>query len=251
MGEFQTKVMATFKMSAIQPAKSGAKAISVAKPPRQLPDTTEDEIYSEVRDGSRRVELVGDSMLLVKWSNAEWPARRYQYQACTRYTQNFLWGLLFQHKVLPRQDHLPFFRHVFRERNQHSDKLSKEAVINGSQLHVGVNLHDYFEFIFGAWDGAYMKDGSAGCGAILWGASQRCAAETWDTSNSFLLGFVGIQRRCESAIQAETCAHRALLWLLEGHLEKKRLVLDELASILERMCLLNLLNDLVVFLNIF
>ena len=231
--------MATFNMSAIQPAKPGAKANSVVKPPRQISDTTEDEMYGEVCDGSRRVELVGDSILLVKWANAEWPARRFQYQSCIRFTHNFLWGLLFQHRVLPRQDQLSFFRHIFRERNQHADKLSKDAVSNGSQLHVGANFCNDFDFIFGAWDGAYMKDGSSGCGAILWGSSSRSAAETWDASNSSLLGFVGIQRTCESAIQAETCAHRALLWLLEAHLDKKEPVLDKVASLLERICVIN------------
>ena len=106
----------------------------------------------------------------------------------------------------------------------------------GWHFYVGTYFGTYVPYVVGAWDGAFNKDSSAGCGAILWGSKSSDIFDGWDASNSELLAYVAITRNCESAVQSEACAQATLVHVLEAHLENRPVVLSDIVTILSKMC---------------
>jgi len=75
-------------------------------------------------DGSRRLEVCGDSSLIVNWVNGIWPVRFLPYCRRVASVHLQLHKLVAQGAVRPRQDTADFCRHVFRELNGRADELA-------------------------------------------------------------------------------------------------------------------------------
>ena len=77
-----------------------------------------------LHDGYHRLEVCGDSSLIVNWVNGIWPVRFMPYLRRVANVHRQLHELVSQGSVRPRQDSADFCRHVFRELNGQADELA-------------------------------------------------------------------------------------------------------------------------------
>ena len=83
--------------------------------------------------GTRRLEICGDSRVIVNWCNGVWPVKFTPYARCVSELQRDLHHLAKTAKVRPREDCADFCRHIFRELNQEADAMANR---HGSSCHV-------------------------------------------------------------------------------------------------------------------
>jgi len=72
----------------------------------------------------KRLEVCGDSSLIVNWCNGIWPVRFLPYFRRVSSLHQQLHELVLHGAVRPRQDTSDFCRHVFRELNGKADELA-------------------------------------------------------------------------------------------------------------------------------
>ena len=90
-----------------------------------------------------RLELFGDSDLIVNWVNAVWPVYNYKQQCIIGHAQTCLWRWSQQYGLRPRNKYSDWLRHVPRELNQACDDLAakgKELMCN--DLHIDFVSYD-------------------------------------------------------------------------------------------------------------
>jgi len=93
----------------------------LTKAPRQVVWEPQDWTLS---DNFKRLEVCGDSSLIVNWFNGVWPVRFLPYFRRVSCLHQQLHELVLHHAVRPRQDTSDFCRHVFRELNTKADELA-------------------------------------------------------------------------------------------------------------------------------
>ena len=77
-----------------------------------------------MHDGHCRLEICGDSKVVINWVNAEWPSKFLPYSKAVGRMQQTLHTLVADFAVRPRLDSCDFCRHIFRELNRDADALA-------------------------------------------------------------------------------------------------------------------------------
>ena len=162
-----------------------------------------------------RLELLGDSNLIVNWTNATWPVTNWKQQQIIGYAQTCLWRWCAESQVLPRHDHCDWCRHVPRELNQTCDDLAAEGHKLGSNdLYMFIsNLRVKDRCIVGRWDGGFKEgDDKVSIGFVVDAVT---ITEDGDShSEERLIHGFG---RCvgDSAVKAELRAYETLVHTLD------------------------------------
>ena len=140
---------------------SGSKA-------REVAEVTVHWAAATVADATR-VEIVGDSLLVVNWLNAFWRTYLDRYRQVVAGVQDTLYKNLACGVLAPRNRTADILRHVYREHNTWADRLANLAldgvdvcsVVQWSVKPVRLRL---------AFDGAKRKCGRSASAWVLWGA---------------------------------------------------------------------------------
>ena len=75
-----------------------------------------------------RIQIIGDSNLIVNWMNGRWKINNQKFRRMIQKTQNILDKV----DIRPMADHLDMFQHVYREWNQEADRLTHVAREKGA-----------------------------------------------------------------------------------------------------------------------
>ena len=75
-----------------------------------------------------RVQIMGDSSLVVNWLNGRWKRNNQRFRAEVQKTQK----LLDMTDIRPMADHLDLFQHIYRDWNEKADRLTHEAREKGA-----------------------------------------------------------------------------------------------------------------------
>ena len=75
-----------------------------------------------------RIQILGDSNLIVNWMNGKWKINNQKFRAMVQKTQN----KLDKTDIRPMGDHLDMFQHIYREWNQEADHLTHVAREKGA-----------------------------------------------------------------------------------------------------------------------
>merc|ERR1712178_176878 len=105
-----------------------------------------------------RLELLGDSLCVVNWTNAVWPIQNFQQQQIVSRAQNLLWRWHRDLGVLPRRDWEDWARRVPRELNDKCDSLAHQAdSMQSCDLVVNFVSYDIMsKYIVAKWDGGHV-----------------------------------------------------------------------------------------------
>ncbi len=114
---------------------------------------------------SHRVEILGDSLLVINWAMGVWYPRFLPYLRRMIKVQRMFEGMLDSGMVMPRTDASDIFRHIYRELNAEADRLAGSST--PSEVFPYMDPMPYLRFQF---DGSSTKDRS-GCGWILYGSA--------------------------------------------------------------------------------
>ena len=74
--------------------------------------------------GHRRLEICGDSKVIINWVNGVWPAKFMPYTREIGKVQRRLHELVNVFDVRPKRDVCDFCRHIYRELNTEADRLA-------------------------------------------------------------------------------------------------------------------------------
>lgn len=189
----------------------------------EAPEVDQDEALFrwDVRPCSEigvRLELLGDSNLIVNWTNAIWPMNNFQQQLIVSNAQTKLWKWHADLGVLPRRNCEDWLRHVPRELNTNCDALAHCADdMDRHDLIVDFKNYDISsKFIVGKWDGGYIE----GKDTVTIGfcvdeieIEDNDASRKGKTIGRVVSGY----GRCpgNSAIKAELCAFDCLIHTLD------------------------------------
>jgi len=172
-----------------------------------------------------RLELLGDSLCIVNWTNAVWPIQKFEQQKIVSRAQKLLWQWHRDFGVLPRRDCENWARHVPRELNDKCDSLAHQAD-SMQQCDLVVNFFSYdikSKFIVAKWDGGYIE----GQDTVTIGFSIDVVVVDEEIDNKqgrTAYQLVSGYGRCpgNSAIKAELSAFDSLLHVIGFLLDKSR-----------------------------
>lgn len=119
--------------------------------PRQVDQQEFGVQWNSLLDVQHRIELCGDSKVVVNWCEAFWPVRNPRFRDFVQW-----WHLGCQ----PRMRHAPWCRHIFREYNSLADKLAGEGKDLTSEtcvVEARVRCKEDLKFLRGFWDGAFSS----------------------------------------------------------------------------------------------
>lgn len=110
---------------------SRKKNTSAANPPRKKQRFVQWEPQEWITGDAghrdpKRLELCGDSLVVVNWLNGVWPAKFTPYAKCIERIHLALHSLVHEHGVRPRLNTSDFCRHFYREHNERADQLAKQ-----------------------------------------------------------------------------------------------------------------------------
>ena len=155
-----------------------------------------------VQSAGSRVEILGDSLLVVSWLNGLWRCKYRLYNARVRMARHSLQQLQEESGVRPRTDTADWGRHIYRELNTEADILANR---HEDSRHMETNLQDFkcYRLFF---DGSVTKT-KAGGGWVLYGATQvaQDSQEEWNR-----IAAVSFPMPPNSTITA--CELEACLW---------------------------------------
>ena len=119
---------------------------------------------------ARRIEFVGDSLLVINWLRGLWEIKYECYQRRV-FKLSAQWGAACnRHCIAPPRDHHDFHRHVFRELNAEADaKANLGRQCGRCSWHAASSWTSlpYLRFFF---DGS-CKDGECGSGFVAFGSA--------------------------------------------------------------------------------
>ena len=101
--------------------------------PRQVDQQEFGVHWNSLLDVQHRIELCGDSKVVVNWCEAFWPVRNPRFRDFVHDSMRDMhqwWHLGCQ----PRMRHTPWCRHIFREYNSLADKLAGEGKYLTSEI---------------------------------------------------------------------------------------------------------------------
>ena len=106
-------------------AKKPCRRCVAVVPPAKKPRLVSREPQSWA-DSGNRMEICGDSRVIVQWVNGVWPTRFLPYARCVQQVHRKMHGMWCQNSVRPRTDSADFFRHIYRELNTEADALANK-----------------------------------------------------------------------------------------------------------------------------
>ena len=118
-------------------------------------------------DGPRRLEVLGDSNLIINWVSGVWTVKFRPYERCVARVHAYLHSLVAKHEVRPRTDTADFCRHIYREFNHTADRLANKYQ---NTWHIEPH-HEPPLFVRGFFDGS-CKAPKAAYGWVVYGASE-------------------------------------------------------------------------------
>lgn len=173
-----------------------------------------------------RVELTGDSMLVVNWANGNWPVRQSFYSSIVDNAIKTFFQWNHAYGVQPRASHTNWCRHVRREFNEMANDLAtqgKNLLQDDFVVDIDWNIAndiESFPYIEGSWDGGYNPDSShVGIGIVLKG--QRTLPDPINPQWTVIARGHGRCRGC-SAANAEVLAFQCLVELIDRVLKCER-----------------------------
>ena len=95
-----------------------------------------------------RVQIMGDSILIVNWLSGKWKINHQKFRAEVRNTQN----LMDRTDIRPMGDHLDMFQHTYRDWNQEADHLTHVARDKRGHMEL---FHDGRRGSFGSGEGLF------------------------------------------------------------------------------------------------
>jgi len=130
---------------------------------KQKLDEEADEIeawwpWQHLNGRARRLEFVGDSMLVVNWFNGVWPIRKDAYRSLMERNMNLIYEVSCHHNLQPRCRHAPWARHVKRRWNKRADELAtlgKGMGLDTCSVQVWTFELAEVKFLRGFWDGGF------------------------------------------------------------------------------------------------
>ncbi len=191
LGAFRSKAHALFGTRSLEErfgskksANTAQASCPAAKKPRAVARQTFRFAASFQR---RRLEIIGDSKLVIGWLNGVW---RCKYRVCDA-RLDLLHGALEElerrHSAWPRTDDADWGRHIFRELNTEADALASRHA-HSYALYTSAFDFNIFRLYF---DGSAADTGS-GCGWVLYAAKEAAQdrVEDWTkvADMSFPLG---------------------------------------------------------------
>ena len=117
-------------------------------------------------NGRRRLEIVGDSMLIISWINGTWKCRYRIYDARVNLMHTLLERGACSHNLRPRHRTADWARHIFRELNGYADVLANRHSYT-SWFNGAPPEHSRFRLFF---DGS-VTNVAAGGGWALYGTN--------------------------------------------------------------------------------
>jgi len=190
--------------------------IAELKVPRDLSLITCSATWYPKWDCERRIELLGDSKVVVNWSNGIWPVKNPRMKELVNDVRAspFRW---WEWGVQPRKKHVGWSRHIFRELNTTADmlagwgrKLQHDSFVVEASFKFDAFQDFDFAYVRGFWDGAYSdSEDFVGVGWYIEVANHLNGDEPDWISPPLVRGY----GRCcgHSAIAAELLAHHCLV----------------------------------------
>ena len=96
-----------------------------------------------------RVQVMGDTNLVVNWLNGRWKINNQKFRADVQKTQN----LLDKTDIRPMADHLDSFQHIYRDGNEKADRLTHEAREKGASCSFTMMEGSKLEAVRASFDG--------------------------------------------------------------------------------------------------
>ena len=115
--------------------------------------------WNSLFQNQHRIELCGDSKVVVNWCEAYWPVRNPRFRDLVNDSMSNMhqwWHLGCQ----PRMKHALWCRHIFREYNSVADKLAgegKDMTAVTCVVEARVHSKKALNFLRGFWDGAFSS----------------------------------------------------------------------------------------------
>lgn len=132
------------------------------------------------------IEIVGDSLTVIKWLTGQWAVQQYGYLKRTYNIINIMGGLAEMYGVRAAANGRDLFKHEFREFNEKADRLTHEAReghVHEYNKQFSPNTFDVWKPIAvrGNFDGGKSAEGTA-CGAFLDMAviPRQCVSNSYD-----------------------------------------------------------------------
>ena len=194
-----------------------ARAISIAqalseRAPRQL---AEEELeWEEDVAGTTRLEVVGDSLTVIKWHQGAWTTKHKHHLDRISSTINLLSSWHRGGKLLTRTAASDFHRHVYRELNKRADHLAN-SVLDGTLVRWSFTLPVAPRKLLVHFDGAKRGTGPA---AAAWSVQGELNDGAWA---ALAEGGV-LLTTADSVMDAELTAQEEAVKATLGILEKGR-----------------------------
>ena len=157
-------------------------------------------LWSLPTSNAKRLEILGDSRLIIHWVNGLWRCKFKVYDQRVAILHSILTELMVTHGVAPRQDCDDWGRHIYRELNAEADALASRHSFEHREYTSERNF-SYFRLFF---DGSCSCRGSGG-GWALYGSTriEEDSLEEWTriADMSFPLG----QRSTMTITEMEAC----------------------------------------------
>jgi len=115
-------------------AKPDGKAAQSLQRPNKAPRLVTWEPQQWADTGSR-LEVCGDSRVIIQWVNAVWPVRSLPYARCIQRMHRMMHGMRRECGVRPRVDSVDFCRHIYRELNVEADRIANMHSNSWSLVH--------------------------------------------------------------------------------------------------------------------
>ena len=156
------------------PAGGGQAQLLPQKRPRIV--VREPMHWESVGGAGVRIEIAGDSALIINWVNGLWKCQYAVYDSRLSVAHRAIAMLVEAHDALPRHCSAEWARHVYRELNAEADELANRHYFKYQQ-YCSVDGFRYFRIYF---DGS-VSDGGAGGGWVLYGSRHLTtdAPEDW------------------------------------------------------------------------
>ena len=176
--------------------------------------------WQAANDGTLRLELAGDSILVTRWCNGHWPVRNKGLGEIMEGCKERLVKMLSTFNVRPRCNGTDFVRHQKRKWNKECDHLAglgKEETAGKLVIAImdGGGPGKYWK---GAWDGGYNPgEKQVGIGYKVWTSDEmghtaagKCAPINWKEKCAAFGAVAG-----EGAIFAESVAFECLVFSVQ------------------------------------
>jgi ribonuclease HI len=168
-GAFRTKAYELFRIRPFED-RYARRSKSVQKQPKAKRARLIHRVpleWSPANSDGCRLEVVGDSNLIINWLNGIWRCKYRTYDQRVSLLHDAIERMFVAYSVLPRQDHCDLGRHIYRELNPEADALAGRHSFSYNRLCHDVSFRFYRLFFDGSCNQARS---SGGGGWVLYGA---------------------------------------------------------------------------------